>query len=1140
MRLRSIKLSGFKSFVDPTTVPFHANMTAVVGPNGCGKSNIIDAVRWVMGESSVKTLRGQSMTDVIFNGSASRKPVSRASIELTFDNSDGLAGGEFARFSEISVRRDLTRDAQSKYFLNGSSCRRRDVTDLFLGTGLGPRSYAIIEQGMIARIVESKPEELRTYVEEAAGVSKYKERRRETGNRINRTRENLERLNDLSEELGRHLSRLKSQADSAERYKALKGEVRQLEALLLWYDLQTIREQASRFQNEKSEVQAQLDQFSSKLSTNERTRTEGQVKREEVSQQLDSANASYYAHAARLSRLEAGLESEAEQIQSAKKSLERLINEVKTLELLIAGDAADGQVARQKKLLLIPEIEAVATELGVMVGSTQDVERQLDAAELKRGRLSSELGHAKSELTRLEIEKSGLDRQQKSDALRLEIVEKSLSEISQTDPELIEAVRHELTTENDLAAALTAELHQSKERCKETVDACLQSEKILYEAEAALHTAESERSRVMRILEAETRIDDKGIEAWAAKTAGICGRVHEYIQLPQQQRAAFEATFPKWLSAFVIDDLDELDVDALPAGVRVVSRESVKSLRQRMVFTNTVFATKGDGYTASGLKYGVGWLERVNWSATGVLDLHARMPELDKIVDAKSEKVFKISEAVEASRKHRDQLLEVMHADELRYAEIGSKCLQLKNRLLGLEAQAKEVLDTRERLTSELRALFQAQENLVKVRLTLETEFKEAMIVSAQLQDGLTPLYESIDSYKAVLNGLRDDHNRLLNTHTDLRVEMERIDGQIIRSETQIDRIDAQLTSLNAEFDGAKLILGSLEHNPQFSKDDLSLAVAESQVLENGLKDSRIAVGEVEEKLRVLESERLDLEQRRERLNQDLSEVRLKEQAVEIEQSRIQNELKIRDVSEMQLVTLEQKFAEQAIAEQELIRLEARIERLGPINLVAVDEYQRELQRKSELDHQYAEVTEALETLEGAIRKIDRETRALFRNTFDSINAFFGEIFPQLFGGGEAWLMLTDEDLLATGVTIMARPPGKRNSSIYLLSGGEKALTALALVFAIFQLNPAPFCLLDEVDAPLDDANVLRYADAVAKMAETVQFIYITHNKISMERAEQLMGVTMSEPGVSRMVSVDIDRAVELATQEIEGTWNSG
>ena len=1131
MRLKSIKLAGFKSFVDATTVPFQSNMTAVVGPNGCGKSNIIDAVRWVMGESSAKHLRGESMADVIFNGSVSRKPVSRAAIELIFDNHEGRAGGEFAAFAEISVKREVTRDGQSKYFLNGSVCRRRDVTDLFLGTGLGPRSYAIIEQGMIARIIEAKPEELRTYVEEAAGVSKYKERRRETESRIGRTRENLDRLNDVSDELGRQLDRLKRQADAAARYQILREEARDLEALTLWYALQQIREQAGTHQARLQDATRELNQQQSQLATNERQRIAQQVAREEANQALDTANSAYYSHAANLSRLEANRDTYQEQVQSARRTCERVASEIETLTRLMDEDARAARQAESDAAELKPKLAALEASQQTVTASLHELEDRLSAADLERGHLASELGRVKSELTRLETERAGLDRQSTLEKARLRDIELALAQLADTDPEAIKQAA-------DALAAIEAEEHDAASRCDvesqrftEASDRLSEIEERWSEANAQAETAFAELAKAQRVLAAEARIDDAETEAWVRSQPGMQGRVIELIRLPEQSRAAFEASCSDWLSAFVATDLQALDINRMPAGVRVVSTETVAQLTDRLAFTETPWTAR-EGFTPDGLKYGEGWVERVAGAATGILDVQARIPALEAVAETTESARDQWQEALVEARQNRDAALGEHKAAIAAHAALQTDKVALSNRLVGLQAKAQEVAESRDRLTREAASLTQASQQLHAEVLKLETQLTEVRTLKGTLQDQLTPLHQQLDADKATLASRRQESQQLAQTATSMAVQAERLAGQIERAEAQMARVTTQLTQLQADQHTAEAALTHLLEHPAVTDAALSEAVAHSQALETALKQARVALGDADARLRELEQERSELERGRESIQTHLSEIRLAQQAVEIEQTRLQDALKAKQATEAKLVEMEQRFADLAVAEAELARIETRIERLGPINLVAVDEYQRELERKTELDLQHAELTEALETLEDAIRKIDRETRALFRNTFDAMNQSFGEIFPELFGGGEAWLMLTDEDLLSTGVSIMARPPGKRNSSIYLLSGGEKALTALALVFAIFRLNPAPFCLLDEVDAPLDDANVGRYAEAVAKMAQSVQFIYITHNKIAMERATQLMGVTMSEPGVSRLVSVDIERAVELASQE--------
>ena len=647
MRLKSIKLAGFKSFVDPTTVPFQSNMTAIVGPNGCGKSNVIDAVRWVMGESSAKHLRGESMTDVIFNGSVSRKPVSRASIELVFDNAEGRAPGEYAQFAEIAVKREVTREGLSKYFLNGTSCRRRDVTDLFLGTGLGPRSYAIIEQGMIARIIEAKPEELRTYVEEAAGVSKYKERRRETENRIARTRENLDRLNDLSDELGRQLDRLKRQADAAERYKILKAELRKIESLIFWYQLQEQKEKQQAETDAITVCQKQLDQLASSLSTNERARIDAQVAREDANQALDTANTAYYTHAATLSRLEANKQAYEQQVRQQSANQERIATEIADLKSLIVRDREEGVIADQKKSQIEPQLQKVETDLGTLDASITSFEEKLVARESERSQLANELGHVKSDITGMETEQSGLERQQRLDSERLVDIEHAILQLSDTDPKLIVELQNELALLTDRREAEQAAFSQLKVEQQTSHALVVQHEQQLREENGVLQSAEAELKRALRIVAAESRIDDQEIGIWIENHPQITGRVLSHIELPEDERAAFEAAYPEILSAFVADRLDALDLDSLPAGVRIVSTDYVKMLPTQLTRSEKPDTVNGEGYTDEGLRFGPGWIERVAAESTGILDLKARIPDLERSTQKALDKVSLIQSELE-------------------------------------------------------------------------------------------------------------------------------------------------------------------------------------------------------------------------------------------------------------------------------------------------------------------------------------------------------------------------------------------------------------------------------------------------------------------------------------------------------------
>ena len=730
MQLKHIKLSGFKSFVDPTKISFPTNMVGVVGPNGCGKSNVIDAIRWVLGELSAKNLRGESMVDVIFNGSEKRKASGQCSIELLFDNSSAKIGGEYASYNEVSIKRVMTRDAQSDYFINNAKCRRKDVQDIFLGTGLGPSSYAIIEQGMVSKLVSAKPDELRTHIEEAAGVSKYRERRRETESRIKRTKENLSRVKDIRDEIGRLIKRLENQAKAAEKYKKLNDEKSQIEldtAILFSLEAKNNRDDLQKkldslnrdlkIKNAESEtIQSQIDQF----------RTEN----ESVLTEYESAQKNFYSIGAEIAKREANLQN---------------INK----------------------------------------------------------------------------------------------------------------------TENETKFKL--------EKTKENLEKAKETEK----------------------------------------------------------------------------NFDELSPS-----------------EQAIHILNEIIATLK--------KYSI---------------------QNDSILDKANK-------------------LKVLLAEILNIASAQSKTL------------TEEYQSRQEDLSKEI---FEAE----KLKSSIEEEMQTYVEESSQAESVLISLRQKQSKFNEDLRSLENNKS------------IVELDSRSISEKITNIRLDLKTYEIN---------------------------------LENSNKKIKAAG---------IDIEKIDFTK-----YEDLS------------------------ISE-----LEDKLAD----------IEAKIIRLGAINLAAPEEIEEESKRKEELDKQYDDLIKALDKLNGAIKKIDNETKTIFKDSFDAVNIKLKEVFPKLFGGGLAELNLTDDDPLHAGVILMARPPGKKNSSISQLSGGEKALTALALVFAIFDLNPAPFCLLDEVDAPLDDLNTLRFINMVEEMSKTVQFIFITHNKVSMERSDYLMGVTMQEAGVSRMVSVDVNQALELA-----------
>ncbi|MCR3862041.1 chromosome segregation protein SMC [Pseudomonas aeruginosa] len=946
MRLKSIKLAGFKSFVDPTTVNFPSNMAAVVGPNGCGKSNIIDAVRWVMGESSAKNLRGESMTDVIFNGSNTRKPVSQASIELIFDNAETTLVGEYAQYAEISIRRRVSRDGQNTYFLNGTKCRRRDITDIFLGTGLGPRSYSIIEQGMISKLIEARPEDLRNFIEEAAGISKYKERRRETESRIRRTQENLARLTDLREELGRQLERLHRQAQSAEKYQEHKAEERQLKAQLgavRWRDL---NEQVGQ--------------------------------RERV---IGDQEVAFEALVAEQRGADAGIE----RLRDGHHELSERFNQVQARFYSVGGDIA-------------------RVEQSIQHGQQRQRQLQDDLREAERTRQETEshLGHDRTLLATLAEEMAMLAPEQELSAAAAEEAGIALEQAEQG----MQAWQQQWDAFNQQSAEprRQAEVQQSRiQHLEQSLERLQDRERRLQEERGQL-AADPEDAAILELNE----------------QVAIAELALEELQLQEQGQA-----------------------------------ERLEQLRQELQ------------QLAAEQHQAQGELQRLN----------GRIASLEALQQAKVE--------------------------------------QLVLRRRRLDEEVAEL--------AEQRAL--EQEQLSEARLTLQ-EALDSMALDTERRESL--LAER-DALRERLDRIRQD----ARTHKDhahqLAVRVGSLKAQHNSTQQALERLDQQSARLNERCEQLNLNLEEGAAPLEELRMKLEELLERRMAVEDELKQARLALEDADRELREVEKRRGQAEQQSQLLRGQLEQQRLEWQGLVVRRKALQEQL-AEDGYDLHTVLANLPLdASERDWEERLESLAARIQRLGPINLAAIEEYQQQSERKRYLDSQNDDLAEALETLENVIRKIDRETRNRFKETFDQINAGLQALFPKVFGGGMAYLELTGEDLLDTGVAIMARPPGKKNSTIHLLSGGEKALTALALVFAIFQLNPAPFCMLDEVDAPLDDANVGRYARLVKEMSEKVQFIYITHNKIAMEMADQLMGVTMHEPGCSRLVAVDVEEAVALA-----------
>jgi chromosome segregation protein len=1167
MRLSKIKLAGFKSFVDPTTIHVPSNLVGVIGPNGCGKSNIIDAVRWVMGESSAKHLRGESMADVIFNGSNTRKPVGTASIELAFDNTDGTIGGQYAGYNEISIRRQVSRDGTSNYFLNNTRCRRRDITDIFLGTGLGPRSYSIIEQGTISRLIEAKPDDLRAFLEEAAGISRYKERRRETENRIKHTRENLDRLQDLLEEIDKQLEKLKRQSRAAERYKELKAEERQVKAELLALRFSSMHEETSARENDLQ--QRELDM---QAEIAEQRRIEAEL--EKLRDSLTSANESfntvqgqYYKLGADVARIEQAIQHNKESRQQQQEELSRAEQTLAEVEEHIRVDTTRLEELARDIEANGPELTATTERAGQSAADLKDAEQAMHAWQEQwdefNQRAAERAQAAQVERTRLDH----LDRhmQQLDDRLqRMDEEQQTLG--SKTTAAELEQAAHESEAQETVVADIRINLENAVRSITDGRAGLEQQQQELSALQSVHHDTRGRLTSLQTLQQAALGQHSEQVTGWLT-AQGMQGapRLAQEIQVEPGWEHAVETALGFYLEAVCVDGLDNVE-DMLGSleqgsialfdtragvavttssdkgvllGSKITSSGSADSLLDGIYAVDTLpqaltmragLAAHESIVTREGIWVGNNWLRvaRDIDEKAGVLEREREISELSEQLAAQTGNVEALQQSVAAAREslvlaesERDRL-QNEYNQALRVAsDLRASLAAIQTRLEQQQARRDHVLMESEVLRTEKQGEAETMansQNLLQEALdaveTLSQEREERTRQQQHLGGVLNETRERARSDQQAV------HELALRAES-MRTAKETTSQALTRMREQCQHLISRKDQLTGVLDQSDTPIIELET-------ELEALLSRRHGSETELHTARKQVEDIEHGTRELDQERI---------RKDRSVTNQREQ---IEQDRMAwQEIKVRSDTLMEQIN-ESGFEYQPLLEQieegasvdvwaeQADRLESRIQRLGPINLAAIEEYEEESKRKEYLDAQHADLIEALTTLENAIGKIDKETRSRFKETFEKVNEGMQENFPVLFGGGQAYLELTGEDLLDTGVTVMARPPGKRNSTIHLLSGGEKALTAIALVFAIFRLNPSPFCMLDEVDAPLDDANVGRYCDMVRKMSKHVQFIFISHNKITMEMANQLTGVTMHEPGVSRLVAVDIDEAVKL------------
>ncbi|WPG34904.1 chromosome segregation protein SMC [Variovorax sp. EBFNA2] len=1167
MRLNSIKLSGFKSFAEPTNFLLPGQLVGVVGPNGCGKSNIMDAVRWVLGESRASELRGESMQDVIFNGTTTRKQASRSSVELVFDNADHRAGGQWNQFTEIAVRRVLTRDGTSSYYINNQPVRRRDVQDVFLGTGLGPRAYAIIGQGTISRIIESKPEELRLFLEEAAGVSKYKERRRETENRLGDTRENLTRVEDILRELNANLEKLEKQAEVAARYNALQGDATKKQHQL-WFlkrgesdaDQAKIKADSEKAINDLESRTADLRRIESELETVRQAHYG-------AGDLVNQAQGKLYEASAEVGRLEGEIRFVVEGRQRVEQRLVQLREQMgqwgrrrEEAEAEIETLAGAGVDAEEQAILLAAQLEEHDARL-------PDLEEAVQRAQNEANTQRATVSQVQQQIQVLAADQRNIEDQSRQLTLRSERLRADQNALAAPDEDRLTEMQEQLAAAQEAASESDARLQELQEAVPQ-LDEDRRAKQQAVNTEGARHAEFSARLEALRALQEKVKTDGK-LAPWLAKHGldglqGLWSRIH----IEQGWENALESALRERLGALEVSRLDMVRAfgnDAPPAKLAFYSPPAagvpqgagalpkLSSLlrlndagQQALLndwlhgcFTAETFeealaqrATLQPGeviYVRSGHAVSS---HSVNFYApdseqAGLLARQQEMENLERQLKAQTLINEEARTALVRAEAAYGDAAQRLVAARREAAETQSRAHELQVETLRMTQLAEQTRARSQQLAADLGEVDAQLEELQEKRIAAEGRFEELDMQLADSQERHAQLDERVIEAGRALTASREQHRSLERQAQEATFSQRTLEARRGELNRSIETAAQQIVALTDEDERARAELSRLSDAAAQAglQDALSLKLER----ETALGAARSQYDDLTLKLRASDERRLQLERELDPLRQRITEFQLKEQAARLGVEQYQQLL---DDAGADLEAVAQSIETEKVRltglQSEIDRLNREVVALGAVNLAALDELAIASERKIFLDAQSADLNEAIGTLEDAIRKIDAETRDLLGGTFKIVNEHFSRMFPELFGGGNARLVMTGDEILDAGVQVLAQPPGKKNQTIHLLSGGEKALTAIALVFAIFQLNPAPFCLLDEVDAPLDDANTERYAKLVTAMSRETQFLFISHNKIAMEMAEQLIGVTMQEQGVSRIVAVDMESAASM------------
>ncbi|MBI2790437.1 MAG: chromosome segregation protein SMC [Gammaproteobacteria bacterium] len=1173
MRLNKIKLAGFKSFVDPTTINLLSNLTAVAGPNGCGKSNVIDAVRWVMGESSAKHLRGGSLTDVIFSGSSARKPVGQATVELLFDNTDGKIGGEYASYAEIGIKRQVTRDGQSNYFLNGQRCRRRDITDIFLGTGLGPRSYAIIEQGMITRVIEAKPEDLRNFLEEAAGISKYKERRKETENRIQHTLDNLSRINDIRGELDSQLQRLQRQSQAAERYKTLKAEESVLSAQLAALAWRRLHAQIQENDAKIRELTTKLEEEQSNSQHLKTEQEKQRVAQTDANDELNEVQKRYYGVGGEIAKIEQAIQHHHERHQQLLQDKLDAEQTLLTAQSQLEQDKENILNLQELIVKLQPEHEIAEQEAAIATEVQQQAEFALEEWREKTAQAQQE---ALSPTRLADTEKAKItqmERQIQQTQERLRRLEAESKDLPPNETHELEAIDEKILVCQDQLDTVLAQLEAA---IKQKEDAAVTASSLRPQIKAlqqSLNEQQGQQAALIALQSSALGKDEGSRKAWV-ESQGLLNNKYlaENIEVLTGWEVAVETVLEGFLEAIGIEEgrlssltlelnalqntgislvewqsmnMDDLPISSdrlmgciklnqsLPESLyQLLNSVSVCQTLEDAIALLPTLAKHESVITQSGCWMGHGWVRKSapqKDNQSGVLQREEKLKNVNQQIVLNQEKLEQLQFTL-------DECEESLKTFELDKDAKNQEKNKYQQEIITLQSERRIKLN---RIEQNQKRHLQIQKDESECKEAIQSALAEVSSSRSNLHQALnemsrlTELQETLSQQKQSLqDALQNARTKMKDTATKaqtISMSLQTYQTQVNSLNTNVERFSKQIESAELRVSNITLALSKNEEPIVSLREELEVNLEKRILIENELNHARDNVSSIDNLLREIEQKLNSLEHKIVNVRESLEQTKMLWQALQVRAESALEKLKSTEFTLEHLLETMPPDADEDMWAQNLQDLDQKIQRLGAINLAAIEEFEAAKQRKEYLDNQCNDLTEALTTLENAIKKIDRETRAKFQETFDKVSDGFTKLFPRLFGGGQANLIMTGEDLLDTGITLIARPPGKKNSTIQQLSGGEKALTAVALVFAIFQLNPAPFCMLDEVDAPLDDNNVGRFCDLVKEMSKTIQFIYVSHNKLAIEMAHQLQGVTMREPGVSRLVTVDIEDAKSMA-----------